>query len=231
MGGAYHDPNSRYRPWYYFGSQYPCGYRSWWGFDTLPEVREENPDYQDFICGEGGVIDTWMKLGASGFRLDVADELPDFFIERIRQAVKAHGADKLLLGEVWEDATTKEAYGVRRTYLLGKGLDSVMNYPFKEAVLNFLRGGDGQTAAQSILDICEHYPAPALHSLFNFMSTHDTVRAITAPGRRTVGQSRPELAERPPHEPRGLRTRGEAAGHGLRRHLYPARRAQHLLRR
>ena len=180
VGGAYHDPNSRYRPWYDFGSQYPCGYRSWWGFDTLPEVREENPDYQDFICGEGGVIDTWMKLGASGFRLDVADELPDFFIERIRQAVKAHGADKLLLGEVWEDATTKEAYGVRRTYLLGKGLDSVMNYPFKEAVLNFLRGGDGQAAAQAILDICEHYPAPALHSLFNFMSTHDTVRAITA---------------------------------------------------
>ncbi len=180
VGGAYHDPNSRYRPWYDFGSQYPCGYRSWWGFDTLPEVREENPDYQNFICGEGGVIDTWMKLGASGFRLDVADELPDFFIERIRQAVKAHGADKLLLGEVWEDATTKEAYGVRRTYLLGKGLDSVMNYPFKEAVLNFLRGGDGQAAAQAILDICEHYPAPALHSLFNFMSTHDTVRAITA---------------------------------------------------
>ena len=180
VGRAYHDPNSRYRPWYDFGSQYPCGYRSWWGFDTLPEVREENPDYQNFICGEGGVIDTWMKLGAAGSRLDVADELPDFFIERIRQAVKAHGADKLLLGEVWEDATTKEAYGVRRTYLLGKGLDSVMNYPFKEAVLNFLRGGDGQAAAQAILDICEHYPAPALHSLFNFMSTHDTVRAITA---------------------------------------------------
>ena len=180
VGGAYHDPNSRYRPWYDFGPQYPCGYRSWWGFDTLPEVREENPDYQNFICGEGGVIDTWMKLGASGFRLDVADELPDFFIERIRQAVKAHGEDKLLLGEVWEDATTKEAYGVRRTYLLGKGLDSVMNYPFKETVLGFLRGGDGQAAAQAILDICEHYPAPALHSLFNFMSTHDTVRAITA---------------------------------------------------
>ncbi len=180
IGGAYHDPYSRYRSWYDFDRKYSCGYRSWWGFETLPEVEEENPDYQEFICGKGGVIDTWMKLGASGFRLDVADELPDFFIERIRKAVKAHGEDKLLLGEVWEDATTKIAYGSRRTYLLGKGLDTVMNYPFKEAVLHFLHTGDGKGAAQSIMDICEHYPAPALHCLFNFMSTHDTVRAITA---------------------------------------------------
>ena len=179
VGGAYHDPNSRYRPWYDFGSQYPCGYRSWWGFDTLPEVREENPDYQDFICGEGGVIDTWMKLGASGFRLDVADELPDFFIERIRQAVKAHGADKLLLGEVWEDATTKEAYGVRRTYLLGKGLDSVMNYPFKNAVLDFVKGKSAEQAINEIITICEHYPAPAMDTALNFLSTHDTERALT----------------------------------------------------
>ena len=180
VGGAYHDPNSRYRPWYDFGPQYPCGYRSWWGFDTLPEVREENPDYQNFICGEGGVIDTWMKLGASGFRLDVADELPDFFIERIRQAVKAHGEDKLLLGEVWEDATTKEAFGQRRTYLRGHGLDAVMNYPFRNATLDYLHGADVAAVADRILQICENYPAPALDCAMNFLSTHDTERAITS---------------------------------------------------
>ena len=179
-GGAYRDPNSPYRSWYDFDPKYKGGYRSWWGFETLPEVNEETPSFVEFITGEGGVIDTWLRRGAAGFRLDVADELPDEFIEKIRTAVKRVSPEKFLLGEVWEDATTKEAYGVRRTYLLGKGLDSVMNYPFKEAVLGFLRRGDGQAAAQAILDICEHYPAPALHSLFNFMSTHDTVRAITA---------------------------------------------------
>ncbi|MEG0769433.1 MAG: glycoside hydrolase family 13 protein [Ruthenibacterium sp.] len=179
-GGAYRDANSPYRSWYDFSSAYPCGYRSWWGFETLPEVNESDPSYRNFICGAGGVIDTWLQRGAAGFRLDVADELPDDFIADIRTAVKRHGADKYLLGEVWEDATTKYSYGSRRSYLLGNGLDATMNYPFKEAVLAFCRGGRAQDAAESILRICENYPQPALHVLMNFMSTHDTVRAITA---------------------------------------------------
>ncbi len=178
-GGAYRDPNSPYRSWYDFSPNYACGYRSWWGFDTLPEVNENDPSYRQFICGEGGVIDYWMSMGASGFRLDVADELPDDFIEDIRKAVKRHGQDKYLLGEVWEDATNKWSYGVRRTYLLGQGLDAVMNYPFRNAVLNFVKGASGQETAAQIMSICENYPAPALHTLMNFISTHDTERAIT----------------------------------------------------
>ena len=178
--GAYNSPDSPYRRWYDFSPSYPCGYRAWWGFDTLPEVNEHDESYREFICGKGGVIDTWLSLGAGGFRLDVADELPDDFIEAIRTAVKRHGQDKFLLGEVWEDATTKVSYGARRTYLLGKGLDTVMNYPFRSAILAFLRGGDARVCADAILRICENYPAPALHTLMNFVSTHDTERAITA---------------------------------------------------
>ena len=174
--GAYNSPDSPYRRWYDFSPSYPCGYRAWWGFDTLPEVNEHDESYREFICGKGGVIDTWLSLGAGGFRLDVADD----FIEAIRTAVKRHGQDKFLLGEVWEDATTKVSYGARRTYLLGKGLDAVMNYPFRSAILAFLRGGDARVCADAILRICENYPAPALHTLMNFVSTHDTERAITA---------------------------------------------------
>ncbi len=178
-GGAYHDKKSPYRKWYHFSNDYTFGYRSWWGFKTLPEVDETNAEFIDFITGIDGVIDTWIKLGAAGFRLDVADELPDDFIEKIRIAVKRHGDDKYLLGEVWEDATTKVAYDTRRTYLLGKGLDSVMNYPFKEAIINFLRSGNAQDSANAINSICENYPPPALHTLFNFLSTHDTERVLT----------------------------------------------------
>ena len=153
-GGAYRDPNSPYRCWYDFGPQYKGGYRSWWGFETLPEVNEETPSYVEFITGPGGVIDTWLRRGAAGFRLDVADELPDEFIEKVRAAVKRVSPEKFLLGEVWEDATTKFGFNKRRTYLLGKGLDSVMNYPFKNAVLDFVKA-------------------------LNFLSTHDTERALT----------------------------------------------------
>lgn len=190
-GGAYNDNKSPYRSWYDFDSKYESGYRSWWGFDTLPEVVEEDPNYRNFICGEGGVIDTWLNLGASGFRLDVADELPDDFIEDIRKAIKAHGPEYCLLGEVWEDASTKHAYGSRRTYLLGKGLDSVMNYPFRNAALGFVHGQRMEQVAEQILSICDHYPAPALHTMMNFMSTHDTERALTAIGDEpSVGRDR-----------------------------------------
>ena len=178
-GGAYRDPNSPYRCWYDFGPQYKDGYRSWWGFETLPEVDEETPSYVEFITGPGGVIDTWLRRGAAGFRLDVADELPDEFIEKVRAAVKRVSPEKFLLGEVWEDATTKFGFNKRRTYLLGKGLDSVMNYPFKNAVLDFVKGKPAEQAMTEILTICEHYPAPAMDTALNFLSTHDTERALT----------------------------------------------------
>lgn len=179
-GGAYRDRNSPYRSWYDFDSGYVGGYRSWWGFQTLPEVREDDPSYMEFVCGKGGVIDTWLGLGASGFRLDVADELPDAFIEKLRTAVKSHGEDKLLIGEVWEDATRKEGFGHRRTYLRGRGLDGVMNYPFRSAILDYIAGRDTEAAAAAILSICENYPAPALACTMNILSTHDTERALTA---------------------------------------------------
>lgn len=177
-GGAYHDPQSRYREWYKF-EEYPHRYHSWWGFITLPEIIEENPDYLEFICGENGVIRYWMRLGARGFRLDVADELPDVILDRLRQALKSENPDGILIGEVWEDASNKVAYSQRRRYLLGKQLDSVMNYPFMNAVLRFVRYGDSAALFHGVLSILENYPAPSIRLLFNSLSTHDTVRAMT----------------------------------------------------
>lgn len=189
--GAWQSAQSEWRSWYFFGREYPKGYRCWWNFDTLPEVNEDDAKYREFICGEGGVIDYWLQQGASGFRLDVADELPDGFIAEIRKAVKRNGADKLLIGEVWEDATTKFAYGVRRKYLLGQELDSVMNYPFRTAILRFLRGGRAEELAHCVESVCGAYPAPALHTLMNFLGTHDTERAVTAlAGRSCEGKNR-----------------------------------------
>lgn len=178
-GGAYNDVNSPYRRWFDFDGRYKHGYRCWWDFESLPEVNEGEESYIDFICGENGVIRHWLSLGADGFRLDVADELPDEFIEKIRQAVKSCGEDKLLIGEVWEDAVTKISFDKRRSYLLGKGLDSVMNYPFRTAVLDFIRNGGGDKFCQEIFSIYENYPKQALDNAWNSLSTHDTPRAIT----------------------------------------------------
>ena len=92
----------------------------------------------------------------------MADELPDEFIEKVRTAVKRVGPDKFLLGEVWEDATTKFGFDKRRTYLLGKGLDSVMKLSLQERRSGFVCGRDAGQTMTDILSICEHYPAPAL---------------------------------------------------------------------
>ncbi len=184
--GAYRDRNSPYYPWYSFIA-YPERYDSWWGITTLPNVNENNPEYTNYICGDGGILQKWIKLGARGWRLDVADELPDEFLDNLNVAVKKMGSDKIIYGEVWEDASNKESYGVRRRYLIGGQLDSVMNYPFKEAILNYVKYADAKVFKDSILSILDHYPKPAVDMLMNFLSTHDTERALTRLGGEDVG--------------------------------------------
>lgn len=179
--GAYNSKDSEFYPWYSF-INYPNEYESWWGITTLPNVKENNPQYTEFICGEGGVLDLWFSLGASGFRLDVADELPDEFLDNLRTAVKRNGEEKLLIGEVWEDASTKESYGVKRRYLIGKQLDSTMNYPFRSAILDYCKGLSGRDFSERVGTILENYPAPSVNALMNFVSTHDVERAINVLG-------------------------------------------------
>ena len=176
--GAYNSEKSKYFEWYKF-DVFPDEYKSWWGFDTLPEVREENKGYQKFIAGKGGVVETWLQAGASGFRLDVADELPDCFIDVLRKSVKKTDKNAVLIGEVWEDATNKESYGERRRYLLGNQLDTVMNYPFANAVLDFVRFGNAEDFYERVISVVENYPPEALNILMNHIGTHDTERAIT----------------------------------------------------
>jgi len=177
--GACNDPKSPYRDWFSW-VDWPDQYESWWGFVTLPNVNEGCPAYREFICGKNGVLRKWLDAGASGFRLDVADELPDFFLEEIRQSVKEAGEDKLVLGEVWEDASNKNSYGSYRRYLLGRQLDSVMNYPWRTAILRFLRLGEGQELENAIMDILENYPPQVVDILMNCLSTHDVPRCITS---------------------------------------------------
>lgn len=176
--GAYNSQQSPYYSWYHF-SQWPDQYNSWWGFYTLPEVNETDPQFNEYINGKDGIVRKWMKNGNSGWRLDVADELPDEFLHNLRHAVKEEDPEGLVIGEVWEDASNKESYGHRRAFLLGDQLDSVMNYPFRAAILDFLRGADGRDMMERIMCVVENYPKPVLNVLMNLLGTHDTERALT----------------------------------------------------
>lgn len=128
------------------------------------------------------MLDYWIEMGAAGYRLDVADELPDEFLDKLNKCVKKHGKEKLIIGEVWEDASNKESYGVKRRYLLGHQLDSVMNYPFRSAIMNYVKGGSPYDFRNSVMTIVENYPKPSVDVLMNSISTHDIERAINVLG-------------------------------------------------
>ena len=179
--GAYNSKSSPYYNWYKF-DKWPNKYGSWWGIKTLPEVIEDAPEYTEFITGEKGVLKNWLNDGIYGWRLDVADELPNDFLNKVRSAIKSENKDALLLGEVWEDATSKISYGDRRVFLQGGQLDSVMNYPFRDAIIAFMQNGDGRSFIKSVMDIVENYPKPALDTLMNHIGTHDTPRILTILG-------------------------------------------------
>lgn len=177
--GAYQSEQSPYYGWYKF-KKWPDDYLSWWGIKILPEVIEENPDFIEYITGEDGIARRWLRAGAAGWRLDVADELPDEFLDAFRSSVKSEKSDALVLGEVWEDASNKSSYSKRRRYLQGAQLDSVMNYPFADAVIDFVRTAGAELFSSRIMSIVENYPKEVLDVLMNHISTHDTMRAVTA---------------------------------------------------
>ena len=202
--GAMQGPQSAFRTWYdIHESTEGVTYRSWWGFESLPEVDEHDPSWQQYMLGdldsgcdhggEGvapetdgraveptGVLPLWLARGARGYRLDVADELPDDVLERIRASVRTARPDAAIIGEVWEDATTKTSYGCRRTYALGRALDSVMNYPLRGALLGFATGAlDAYQLATFLKAQQANYPGPLYRCLMNLLSSHDVERLRT----------------------------------------------------
>ena len=188
--GAAQSQASPYFNWFSF-HPWPTDYDAWWGIKTLPAVRENDSGYRDFIIqAQDSVVRHWLRAGASGWRLDVADELPDDFIAGIRTVMDETDSDSFLLGEVWEDATTKVAYSQRRRYLLGRELHSVMNYPFRNALIAYLLGGDADTFRETLEIIRENYPPNAFYSLMNFLGTHDTPRILTVLGASHVPDSK-----------------------------------------
>ena len=192
--GAAQNPTSPYYDWFSF-HPWPDDYDAWWGIKTLPAVREDCPSYVDYIIeNEDSIIRHWLKAGASGWRLDVADELPDWFIEKIRAVMDEAAPDSLLMGEVWEDASTKVAYSQRRKYLLGSELHGVMNYPFRTALLAYLKGGNADDFRGAMETLRENYPHDAFYSAMNFLGTHDTPRILTMLGADQVPQSKDERA-------------------------------------
>lgn len=181
--GAYQSKESKYYSWYRFFN-YPTNYECWWGIDNQPNVDELNESYIDYIIrNEDSIIRKWIKLGASGWRLDVADELPDKFIELIKSEMRKLNNESILIGEVWEDASNKVSYSERRNYLLGEELDSVTNFPLRTMILQLVNKSISlKEFCDKILSLYENYPIEIFYSCMNLLGNHDTERVLSSVG-------------------------------------------------
>lgn len=178
--GAYQSKESRYYNWYRFW-EYPDSYECWWGFNNQPNVEELNEDYTNYVIkDDNSIISKWMSLGASGWRLDVADELPDEFIAMIKEKIVSINNKSVLIGEVWEDASNKVSYSKRRKYFSGDELDSVTNYPLRDIIISFVKGDIGaEYFNKRLINLYENYPRENFYSCMNLLGNHDTERILT----------------------------------------------------
>ncbi len=185
--GATQSKSSRYYEWFNF-YRYPDSYESWWGIETLPRVKSDDPSYRSFLFGENGIVRKYTRMGIGGWRLDVADELSDAFLEELSTTVRQENPHAVVIGEVWEDATTKVSYDVRKSYFHGTELDSVMNYPMQKAIIAYLVNGDYALFMRTLESIYGNYPPEMANALMNLLGTHDTERILTALGDTEVAR-------------------------------------------
>lgn len=178
--GACQSKDSKYYSWYNF-ENYPNNYDCWWGIPDLPNVNELNESYLNYIIkDDDSVIKHWMKLGIKGWRLDVADELPDEFIKELKETSKKLNPNSVVIGEVWEDASNKISYSKRRQYFLGKELDSATNYLMRDNLLDFLRNNiNSVTLQDKFMSLYENYPLHNFYSMVNLIGSHDVERIYT----------------------------------------------------
>ena len=187
--GAWAFPESEYRSWFTFYENEIPGFRCWWNIADMPDFVTTNPEYVDFITGKEGVLRKWLRLGASGWRLDVADELPNSFLKAIRKAVKDENPENLLMGEVWDDPSNKYNYGCLMEYFWGEELDCTMNYPFRAAVLPFVTGGQSAgDFCRRFMSLAENYPPENFYGSLNLLGSHDRERVMNILGGYPIAQ-------------------------------------------
>lgn len=162
------------------------------GVSRMPKLMTANPEVRLYLLQ---VARYWTQtLGIDGWRLDVANEVDPQFWREFRQTVRSVNPDALIVGEVMTRADA---------WLQGDQFDSVMNYPFRQACLDFF-ATDAIRAdefAARLARLRAAYASPVHQVLWNLLDSHDTPRfrtecreAAKRQGGAAVGHSRDRQA-------------------------------------
>lgn len=164
--------NSVYKDWFYVERfpvkvKNPPDYWGWWGIPYMPKLNHNTPAVREYLRK---VVGDWMKRASlAGWRLDVANEVPDVFWREFRADVKKRNPQAVIIGEIWDDAGR---------WLQGDMFDSVMNYPWRGAVLDFVahRRISPSQFDNRLQGLHLRYPRQVLYAMYNMLSSHDTPR-------------------------------------------------------
>lgn len=166
--------NSKYKDWFYI-DHFPLeishhGYECVGAYKFMPKLNTGNPDVRNFILQ---VMDYWIReYHIDGWRLDVADEVDESVWRSARLILKSKYPDIMLLGETW---------GTGARLMDGSQMDGIMNYVFRDAVVDFVAKGTikANEFDSRIQKMLSDYPWPMNEAMFLPLDTHDTERFLT----------------------------------------------------
>lgn len=173
-----HQEDSRFKDWYHIDS-YPVSKEriNYYTFSNalayMPKLNLKNREARMYLLE---VARYWIReVDIDGYRLDVCDELSHDFLRDLRRVVKETKSDAVIIGEIMHEA---------EDFLEGKELDSIMNYPFRHAMIDtFARE---ELSMDDFFQVLVHnqtiYREEITHQMLNLLGSHDTQRFITASG-------------------------------------------------
>lgn len=161
---------SPYYDWFIITNDNPLQYETFASCTYMPKFNTSNPQVCEFLIE---IALYWIKeFDIDGWRLDVSDEVSHEFWRQFRRAVKQEKPDCVLIGENWHDANH---------YLCGDQFDSIMNYSFTKACLDFYAFGEftPKNMADKLNEILMRNTDTVNDMMLNLLDTHDTHRFLT----------------------------------------------------
>lgn len=166
--------DSKYYNWFIINGDKPdpekMNYECFASCNYMPKLNTADPEVQKYLID---VAEYWIKKAdIDGWRLDVSDEVSHEFWRIFRRRIKAVKPDCVIIGENWHDAYP---------YLNGDQYDSIMNYAFTKACLDYFARNnfDAKAMAEKCNSNIMRNKEQVNFMMLNLLDSHDTYRFFT----------------------------------------------------